>query len=88
VLRLQLSGIPCIVHDMAETTTAIADRVRGIAAEKRFTQERIATALGLARSSVSQRLNGTIPFTAPELLTLSHAFDVPVSRFFPEERAA
>ena len=75
---------------MAETTVTIADKVRGIAAEKRFTQDRIATTLGLARSSVSARMNGGTAFYAHELWALSIAFGVDVSRFYPEtsERAA
>lgn len=77
---------------MTEANTAIADMVRGVAAEKRFTQKRIAEALGLSRTSVVERVNGRIPFSALEVLTLSQAMNVPVTRFFPEpatvERAA
>lgn len=75
---------------MPETTTEIANRVRGVAAEKRFTQQRIASVLNLARSSVSLRITGAVPFTGTELLMLAHAMNVPVTRFFPEapERAA
>ena len=69
---------------MQNTTSQIADRVRGIAAEKRYTQKRIADTLGIARSSTVERLNGRVPFTAAEILTLSVATGVPVSRFFPE----
>jgi len=89
---LKTSGIPGTVTDMTETNTAIADMVRGVAAEKRFTQKRIAEALGLSRTSVVERVNGRIPFSALEVLTLSQAMNVPVTRFFPEpatvERAA
>lgn len=77
---------------MTETTTEIADKVRGVAAEKRFTQRRISDTLGISRTSVVERINGRIAFTGPELFTLAVAMRVPVSRFFPEptqvERAA
>lgn len=69
---------------MTETMTAIADRVRGIAAEKRYTQRRIAAVLGLSRSSVTERLNGRVSFSAAELYVLANEMGVPVTRFFPE----
>ena len=80
---LQPFGIPFRLFDMTNVTNAIADRVRGISAEKRYTQERTAQTLGLARSSVSARLSGSIPFTAAELLTLAVALGVRIERFFP-----
>ena len=79
-----MNGIPCIVNDMTTSNSDIADKVRGVAAEKRFTQARIAEALELSRTSVVERYTGRVPFTAPEVFTLASAMDVPVSRFFPE----
>lgn len=76
---------------MSNTTKRIADRVRGVAAEKRFTQAQVAEALGISRGSVAGRMNGHVPFTATELYELAAAMSVPVSRFFPPqsvERAA
>ena len=80
---MQPFGIPFTLFDMTNVTNAIADRVRGISAEKRYTQERTAQTLGLARSSVSARLSGSIPFAAAELLTLAVALGVRIERFFP-----
>jgi transcriptional regulator with XRE-family HTH domain len=68
---------------MANTTQRIANRVRGVAAEHRFTQARIADVLSLSRTSVVERFNGRVPFTAPELFELSTAMGIPVSTFFP-----
>lgn len=76
-------GIPCIVHDMTTTATGIPDKVRGVAAEKRYSQQRIADALSISRSSVVERLAGRVPFTAEEILTLSIALNTPIFRFFP-----
>ena len=69
---------------MTETTKQIADKARGVAAEKRFTQEHVAKALGISRTSVAERYSGRIPFTAPEIFTLAAALDVDIARFFPE----
>lgn len=76
---------------MTSATEQIAAKVRGVAAEHRFTQQRIAETLGLSRTAVVERVQGRVPFTAPEVFALAAAFDVPVSRFFPDvvsERAA
>lgn len=69
---------------MTNTTAKIADRVRGIAAEQRCTQQDIADALRISRTSVVERYNGRIAFTAPEIFALSVKMRVPVSRFFPD----
>ncbi|GAA1315637.1 helix-turn-helix domain-containing protein [Leucobacter albus] len=69
---------------MSDTAQQIANKVRGVAAECNATQQVIADTINLNRGAVSQRFNGHVPFTAPELLALSRKFDVPVSRFFPE----
>jgi transcriptional regulator with XRE-family HTH domain len=86
-----VNGIPCTLNGMTSTPTGIPDKVRGVAAEKRYSQERIARTLGISRTSVVERFNGRVPFTAEELLTLSVHLDVPISRFYPtpaEVRAA
>lgn len=73
---------------MPDSVKVISDKVRGVAAEKRFTQQRVAEALKISRTSVVERYQGRVPFTGPELFTLSTEMGVPVSRFFPEEVAA
>ena len=66
----------------------IADRVRGIAAEHRLTQQAIADVLTISRTSVNERYKGRVPFTATELLVLARQTGEPVSRFYPEDVAA
>ena len=66
--------------------SVISDRVRGVAAEKRFTHGRIARLLDCTRGTVGQRMNGSVPWTGAELLTLALAMDVPIQRFFPDPR--
>lgn len=77
-----------MLANMTDTTTAIADKVRGVAAEKRFTQGRMAESLGLSRTSIVERMNGRVAFTGAEILTLAQIMNVPVTRFFPEAVAA
>ena len=69
---------------MQTITLEIANRVRGVAAEKRYTQKRIADTLGIARSSVVTRYNGSTPFTSTELAVLANDMHVNVARFYPE----
>jgi len=76
-----------MIH-MKDEARYIADRVRGVAAEKRTSQDEIAKTLRMSRQAVNARMTGRVPFTAPEVLTISRMFNVPVSRFFPEEVAA
>lgn len=73
---------------MEDATARIANRVRGVTAELRVSQEAVAAVLGLSRQAVNARFNGKVPFQATELLLLASHFDVPVSRFFPEQVAA
>lgn len=75
---------------MTDTMSRIADKVRGVAAEKRFTHQQLAGILNLDRKSVGARLNGRVPFTAAELHDLSLALGVDIAEFFPRavERAA
>lgn len=77
-------GIPFTLYGMQNATIEIADRVRGIAVEKRYTHDRIARLLDMSRTSVSARMNGTIPWTGAELLMLAAVFRVAPSRFFPD----
>lgn len=65
---------------------AIGARVRGIAAESGRSQQAVADILGIDRKSVGARMQGKVAFTGPELL-LSEAWDVPISRFYPERAA-
>jgi hypothetical protein len=87
IRSLQMLVIPRTLTAMTDTQTRIADRVRGVAAECRFTQTRIATTLQMSRTSVVERMNARVAWTAPELFVLSEAMGQPISRFFPEPQA-
>lgn len=73
------ANVPC----MTSTTQRIAAKVRGVSAERRLTQQGIADALELSRTSVVERINGRVPFTATEILILARTLNVQVGRFFP-----
>ncbi len=67
-----------------QTNADVADRVRGIAAQNRTTQQQIAAVLNLSEMAVSRRVNGVTPFTPEELILLSRHFGVPAGYFFGE----
>jgi transcriptional regulator with XRE-family HTH domain len=69
---------------MTTPQEGIADKVRGVAAERRFSQGQIAETLKLSRTSIAERMNARVAWTAPELFTLAKVMGVPITRFFPE----
>jgi transcriptional regulator with XRE-family HTH domain len=71
------------MDDMNDAVSRIADKMRGVAAEKRATQGEVAGLLGIGRKAVNDRMNGRVPWTAAELLVLSEAWGVPVASLFP-----
>lgn len=73
---------------MPSEASEIGNRVRGIAAENRFTQERVAEALELSRGSVNARINGSVSFTAAEILRLARLLNAEPARFFPPLHSA
>lgn len=73
---------------MADTKRQIADKVRGLMAEKRSSQKAIAELLQLSRQAVSARFTYKAPWQAWELQVLAEHWGVPVSRFYPEVVAA
>lgn len=73
---------------MTDSTAQIADKVRGVMAEKRASQQDVADLLGLSRQAVNSRLRYRAPWLAGELYRLSAAWNVPVTRFFPDREVA
>ena len=70
-------------------TEQIAARVRGVKAERGFTNEDLARIIGVDdRKTVGVRLSGRVAFTAPEILRFAEATGEPVTRFFPEPSKA
>lgn len=66
------------------STLPLHDRIRGLAAERRFTQDGIADILGLTRPAVRRRYKGETDYTASDLQKLAVAFDLPVGALFGE----
>lgn len=83
-----MAGYPYTLTGMSTTKRRIANRVRGVASEYGFTQQQIADALGISRTSVVERMNGRIAFSAAELVDLASAMQIPVGRFYPDVEVA
>ncbi|WP_276469495.1 helix-turn-helix domain-containing protein [Micromonospora tulbaghiae] len=70
-------------------THAVASSVRAEMARQRWTQQRVADAVGMSQQALSARLRGVRPFDTSELERIAGALNVPVSSFLPTpERAA
>lgn len=67
--------------------SGVADKVRGISAEKRLRQADLADTLKVSRMAIVRRLNGSVPFTDRELILLAKRLDVKVGAFFGEVAA-
>lgn len=52
----------------------IAEEVRALAGRRKVRQTELAVLLGIQQSQVSKRLNGRLPFTVSELVTLADFF--------------
>ena len=61
-----------------QPTTSVADKVRGIAVEKRVRDAERAETLSVSRMAITRRLNGSVPFTDRELIALSQRLDAKV----------
>lgn len=73
-----------MLADMTNSAIGIPHKVRGVAAEKGYTQERIAATMGISRTALVDRYAGRTSFKADEILALALAMRVPVQRFFPD----
>jgi len=70
-----------------QNTHDVAAEVRAAAARLNLKQSALAETLGVTRMSLSRRMNGTVGFSADELIALSRALGVPVASFFGESAA-
>lgn len=70
-----------------ETNADVAGLVRAIAAQRRATQQQLATVLNLSEMAMSRRMNGLTPFSPGELIRISRHFGVAVAYFFGEVAA-
>lgn len=70
------------------STLSLPDRIRGLAAERRLTQESLATILGLTRPAIGRRFRGQTEFSASEIEKLADAFQIPIGSIFGETAAS
>lgn len=74
---------------MQQTTTErTAATVRAELAKRKISGKILAESLGWKRTNTWRRLNGSVPFTLDELVTLAGYLDVPVAELLQAERAA
>lgn len=66
------------------STLPLHDRIRGLAAERNFTQDAVGKVLGLTRPAVRRRYKGETEYSASELQKLAVAFELPVGALFGE----
>jgi transcriptional regulator with XRE-family HTH domain len=67
-----------------QSRSMIAQEVRALRRERRWTQAELANALGLSQSRFSEIERGDGSFTAEQLLRVLQLFNVPLSRFAAE----
>ena len=70
------------------TTTYTADAVRAELARKRRTRAGLAKALEMTPYTLGRRLNGSVPFTIPEVVAVAVWLGVPLSTFIPPDDPA
>lgn len=72
---------------MPSDTALIASMVRGELAKARISGRKLAELMDdLTADGVGRRLRGEVPFRADELLALSRLLNVPVDRFYSDDR--
>lgn len=70
------------------STISLADRIRGLAAERHLTQEDLGKIFGVTRAAVRRRLRGQTDFTASDLQKLAQSFDIPIGALFGETKTS
>lgn len=68
-----------MTHQIDPEAVAIGRAVRGAIATAGLSLAEAAEATGITTSTLSRRVNGTLPFTYPELVKISSICDVRVS---------
>lgn len=74
-----------VQHSNTELTAAA---VRAELAKRKINGKQLAEALAWPRTTTWRRLNGSVPFSLDELLTVADYLGIPVTELLPSERAA
>ncbi|MBI5211634.1 MAG: helix-turn-helix transcriptional regulator [Elusimicrobia bacterium] len=74
--------------DTYKSRENIGNRVRALRRERRWTQQRLASLLGLSQGYLSQLERGRGSFSADQLLLILKHFNVPIDYFSPEKGQA
>lgn len=70
-----------------EARGSVAEAVRSLRTEHRWTQKELAARLDMSQGRLSEVERGAGSFTAEQLLLLAQLFNVPISRFAPTRRS-
>src|SRR5262245_20270642 len=73
-------------NELREARVIIAERVRRLRRERRWTQAELARRLGLSQSRLSEVEHGAGSFTAEQFLLILKLFNVGVSHFADDRR--
>ena len=65
----------------------IANRIRGLMAERRVSQLALADRLGISRAAMGRRLTGEIALDVDDLAAIARVLEVPVTRLVEHEQA-
>ena len=71
----------------SEHRQIIAAEVRAAVARKRVRLDELSAATGIARSTLSNKINGNSDFTVSELVEVAIALDVSAAEFLPSATA-
>jgi len=63
---------------------AVARKIRGLMGEHRCSQKALGIYLDLSQGSISNRLNGSVPWSIDEMDRVAAKFDVPITRLLPD----
>ena len=75
-------------HTMTSTTQSIAAEVRAELARHQRRGPEVARALDCSPSTISRKLNGRVPFTVAELVTIANLLGIDAGRFYSTDTAA
>ncbi len=64
---------------MGEQTATLAANIRAEMGRRKMSQADLAAAVGISQPGVSKRLNGTVPWTFPEVVSVAQVFNVPLA---------
>lgn len=66
----------------AREAERVADRIRGLMAERRISQSALAESIGLSRAAMGRRFTGQIALDLDDLAAIARVLEIPMSSLF------